>query len=920
MVPSSPNSPNPHSTEIGLWLRQVNAFVGRSGDLEALDGLLPQRGPALVTLFGAAGVGKTRLCAQWLATRGRPALICELEHAQTAQHIWAHLGEALGLRQPDDGQGDVNALILEALSNTEPSVILMDNFEHLIQHGAVLRLWLERAPQHCVVVCSRRRLGQRQERCYELTGLADDDGVALFEHRAQELLGHPLDGEQRPATRTLVQRLEGNPLAIELAASQVLLSSPEQILANLEREVLDMTNAWEDVPVRQRSLRDAMVSTWTALDEDGQRLWALLSGYDGAFALRDLPRPDPAFGRPLPALLLQLRNHCLVRPLSNVGSVPLFKLNAVARHFGRERLSQPPPGFEEGILKAATEALGAALLSEDPPQRAAFSARIPDLARLGRQTSAPLALEAATLLQRARRCLRVLGRDDDTAQDDLQRLMTLDDDPRRLLRAEVEVLWGQVPLGTLDTGRLEQVGQRAAQMGALGAQGSLALLEAHWASRDVRLEHARACAQRAVGFFERAGDEIQAARALIDELRFAMHLHLAGVLIDLDAVEAQMVKAGALCARLGTDFYHEKYEQLRALLAFCHQDVMAAYRAIERGLKRTAEHQRGPVWLHWRHYRHSFLIRTDQHKDAIELGWTLLGESKRQGVLVETLLLEQSMTLAATGNFAAALELVDDERNPQTMGSFALGPFAVLQSLGALEAGRLDSAHRFCRQAIDLFTQTDARTRLSFALGLQGMLWARQGQGAKANACMAQARRCLVTFDPEQRTSRARALDCVALLIDPMDEDERAERLRQLRPAASLGLTSMMAWAMVDKLLSAPSVSAAASPVDARLKLDLDGAWFEVPGQARVDLSGRTALRRLLAEFVRRHKEGLHQGLDMYALMEIGWPDEVLTVDNGPGRVRAAIHTLRSLGLRGVLVNNAGYLIKKDASVSIVNP
>ena len=385
-VITSKNHVLPPDSEIGLWLKQANAFIGRDEDLARLTQLL-DGSHALVTLFGAPGAGKTRLCARWLAQNPeRHVMVCELEHFETRQQLWSALGEALGLRELVQLTSDeANAQILKALQFCEPSVLILDNFEQLTSHGDLLLEWIDAAPQLKILVTTRHRLQLRGERGQLLEGLDQVQGRALFQQRAEELLGfYEPDDEELAAIDRLIEYFDGMPLPIELCASQLLMRSVINITESLEQEALDMQNAWADVPDRQRSLRDAMSTTWALLDENTRLITSRFALFRGAFTIKDAQALCEDIDAPVPPVLLTLRNHSLIRPVEAARGAPMFKLGAIARQYAREVYANKEPdeipaAYAERALSSCLEALERAERTGKEGDRAIFWARSADL-------------------------------------------------------------------------------------------------------------------------------------------------------------------------------------------------------------------------------------------------------------------------------------------------------------------------------------------------------------------------------------------------------------------------------------------------------------------------------------------------------------------------------------------------------------
>ena len=252
---------------------QPTALVGREQELEDVLALLSEA--RLVTLTGAGGSGKTRLALQaaaelveefkdgvwWVSLSAlRDAELVEpaIAHAVGARH-----GLAEHLRQ-------------------KRMLVLLDNFEHLLDAARNVAELLAEAPDLRVLATSRERLGVSAEQEYAVPTMAAADGLALFTARARRL--RP-DFEPDAAVAEICRRLDGLPLAIELAAARAKVLRPEQILERLGRGLELLTSGARDAPERHQTLRATIEWSHDLLDEDERTLLACLSVFAGSFAL-----------------------------------------------------------------------------------------------------------------------------------------------------------------------------------------------------------------------------------------------------------------------------------------------------------------------------------------------------------------------------------------------------------------------------------------------------------------------------------------------------------------------------------------------------------------------------------------------------------------------------------------------------------
>ncbi|MEP7022117.1 MAG: adenylate/guanylate cyclase domain-containing protein, partial [Pseudonocardiales bacterium] len=218
---------------------QPSPLVGRKRELEQGGRLLREH--RLVTLVGAGGSGKTRLSLQ---------LASEAVEAYPQGVWWVPLQ---GLRDPELVESTVasvlgaKAELIDHLAGKR-LLLLLDNFEHLIGAAHVVAAILARTEHVHLLVTSREPLRIAGESVQTVEPLPNDDAVTLFLARAAQV-------EPLAAVEEICRRLDGLPLAIELAAARTALLAPDQLLARLDQRLSVLTGGRRDAPDRQRTLR-----------------------------------------------------------------------------------------------------------------------------------------------------------------------------------------------------------------------------------------------------------------------------------------------------------------------------------------------------------------------------------------------------------------------------------------------------------------------------------------------------------------------------------------------------------------------------------------------------------------------------------------------------------------------------------------
>jgi DNA-binding SARP family transcriptional activator/predicted ATPase len=287
--------------------RQPTNFVGRERELDALEDLIITRGTRLVTIVGPGGIGKTRLALEFAERQMRPktsrnqrfehpsnaflngVFLISLESIRSSEVMLPAIAEAMRYRL-DLGE----AQLMDYLSSKR-LLLIIDNFEHLLEGVEILSKILKLAPDVHILVTSRERLRLQEEQVYPLHGLefpesaltknaADYSAGKLFLQTAQrQRPDFTLDNAEVEYLALICRLVEGMPLALELAATWTDTLSISDIAAEIERNFDFLTTKYRNMPSRHRSVRAVFDVTWEKLLPTEKTMFSQLSVFLGGF-------------------------------------------------------------------------------------------------------------------------------------------------------------------------------------------------------------------------------------------------------------------------------------------------------------------------------------------------------------------------------------------------------------------------------------------------------------------------------------------------------------------------------------------------------------------------------------------------------------------------------------------------------------
>jgi len=344
-----------HSAIHGNLPPQLTTYVERGDEIRELKQLLASN--RLVTLTGPGGSGKTRLglkVANEIANKYRNG-VWQIELAPISDPSVFVKTFATLFRLPENSEEDLIDTLTRYLRD-EHMLILIDNFEHLLDSASIIAEILKAAPKVSFLVTSRERLslyGEQEHPVYPLAlpdmkanlskiELEKTEAINLFVQRAKS--SHPkmkLDANDMKEIAQICIRLDGLPLAIELAASQVRIYPPKALLKRLTADIGLLPDGPRNLPDRQKTLESTIDWSYQLLDADQKKIFDRLSIFrDGAIIEAIEVICAESSHKPIPEIMVDLVEKNLVIPIEQQNGEIRFNMLETIREFSKKMFNQ----------------------------------------------------------------------------------------------------------------------------------------------------------------------------------------------------------------------------------------------------------------------------------------------------------------------------------------------------------------------------------------------------------------------------------------------------------------------------------------------------------------------------------------------------------------------------------------------------
>jgi predicted ATPase/class 3 adenylate cyclase/tetratricopeptide (TPR) repeat protein len=327
---------------------QLSTFIGRGQEMTEIGELITNH--RLLTLVGPGGSGKTRLSLQvasnLIGAFPQGVWFVDLEKIESPDYLIPAVANTLQFSIDSYSSNlEPRRQLLDYLSR-QSLLMVMDNFEHLLEGAGLLTDILNVSPETRLMVTSRERLNLREEWIYPMSGLRYPhngngagveafSGLALFTERAKQIEpSFDLTRENLPDVSRICQLVDGLPLGIELAAAWVNVLTCEEIAEEIESDIDFLATTMHDVPEKHRSLRAIFNQSWRRIPKDQQAGFRRLAVFRGGF------RREAA--QDVAGVSLAMLSQFIQKSLLNRDKQGRFVLHPLIKAFAGEKLDETP--------------------------------------------------------------------------------------------------------------------------------------------------------------------------------------------------------------------------------------------------------------------------------------------------------------------------------------------------------------------------------------------------------------------------------------------------------------------------------------------------------------------------------------------------------------------------------------------------
>jgi predicted ATPase len=932
---------------------QATTFVGRAAELAQIEEAIA-RGARLVTLLGPPGIGKSRLAHRYaeLELEGKTypggIFACDLVDAATAEDLCAAMSRTIDAVV--DAQADVRtrgsdrvAQVGVAIAGRGDALFVLDNVERLASVGPeTIGRWLKIAGRARFLVTSREKLRLAGETVFEVGPLSMPEGgrdiaqaeaAQLFIERARAARPNlSISPENEETIAAIVRELDGIPLAIELGASRMAVLTPAQLLERMPRRFEVLSAGLRNPTARQRTLREAIDTSYRMLQPHEQAALAQVSVFRGGFSLEaaeavvDLSASASPSASAPPVLdvleALADRSLLFTRQPASAPDEIRFDLYRSIREFAASRLAEAP-GEAAALARHAAYFLAAAEAWSDPPDQP----ESPGQARL--------ALERENLIAVHDHMLSLPTGGAKDAEGPLRAALALE---------SVLARWGPVStlLSMLDAALASEAAVKLLPR-ALHLRGVLARASANHLLG--RLDESRTGYEAALALAEAAKDarshgiaEAGVGAILREQGRLKeAERRLTSAIKTLQRARASLwegrarIPLGHIFTVTGkVDEARAHYERALSLLRAGGDRELSASGLLSLGMVCVAEGRHEEAEAAFNEARAS--VREPASPD-FKAGYHRMVAYLRQ---------DQGLLAEARASLEASISIVRALGNSRVEG-FTLGNLGTIFA----EIGDLVQARAAFERSVELLAQAgDARASALFTAAL-GATRARLGHLIDAAKLLraaeehlegvgdpvlsagvdlyglelelARAARFPLADAREQAIAAVKTkAEAIARTSAPRSHNVRiAYRLlersmAELRPAPQPGApASPAAGDRPAPAPSSPSLGGAPSqPTSRVLVASPDARWCRLPDGTEVTFTKSRALRLMLLRLFDERLSAPDRALSIAALFESGWPGERASTEAIENRVYVGLSRLRKMGFKGLLLSrDDGFLL-----------